>query len=116
MSRIANYPVELPAGVDVGLTGQDITVKGKNGTLTMQIHNSVEVKQDDKVLTFAARGGEQNSDAMAGTVRALINNMVKGVSDGFEKKLQLNGVFRIRLIMKCRAVSTLRHPVRRRLS
>lgn len=92
MSRIANYPVELPTGVDIGLTGQDITVKGKNGTLTMQIHNSVEVKQDDKVLTFAARDGAQNSNAMAGTVRALINNMVKGVSEGFERKLQLNGV------------------------
>ncbi len=92
MSRIANYPVELPAGVDVGLTGQDITVKGGNGTLSMQIHNSVEIKQDDKVLTFAARGGAPNANAMAGTVRALVNNMVKGVSQGFEKKLQLNGV------------------------
>lgn len=92
MSRIANYPVELPAGVEVGLKGQDITVKGKNGTLAIQIHSSVEVRQNEKVLTFAARDGAANSNAMAGTTRALINNMVKGVNEGFERKLQLNGV------------------------
>ncbi len=92
MSRVANSPVEVPAGVDVTLKGQDITVKGSKGTLALAIHGNVEVKQDDKVLTFAARDSAKQSRALAGTTRALINNMVIGVSKGFEKKLQLNGV------------------------
>ena len=92
MSRVANSPVEVPAGVDVTLKGQDITVKGSNGTLALEIHDRVEVKQDDKVLTFTARDGAKQARALAGTTRALINNMVVGVSKGFEKKLQLNGV------------------------
>lgn len=92
MSRVANSPVEVPAGVDVVLKDQDITVKGSNGTLALEIHGSVEVKQDNNVLTFIARDGAKQSRALAGTTRALINNMVMGVSKGFEKKLQLNGV------------------------
>ncbi|TQV67326.1 50S ribosomal protein L6 [Exilibacterium tricleocarpae] len=92
MSRVANSPVEVPAGVDVTLKGQDITVKGSNGTLALEVHALVEVKQDDKVLTFAARDSVKQSRALAGTTRALVNNMVIGVSKGFEKKLQLNGV------------------------
>ena len=92
MSRVANSPVEVPAGVDIALKGQDITVKGSNGTLALEIHGKVEVKQDDKVLTFTARDGAKQSRALAGTTRALVNNMVIGVSKGFEKKLQLNGV------------------------
>ena len=92
MSRIANYPIKLPTGVNVDLKGQEISVKGKNGTLELRIHNSVEVSQADSVLKFAARDQAQSSRAMAGTTRALVNNMVTGVSQGFEKKLQLNGV------------------------
>lgn len=92
MSRVANSPVELPAGVDINLKGQDITVKGGNGSLALAVHDSVEIKQEDKSLTFAARDGAKNSRAMAGTMRSLVNNMVVGVSAGFEKKLQLNGV------------------------
>ncbi len=92
MSRVANSPVEVPAGVTVTLSGQDITVKGSNGTLAHTIHSSVEVAQNDNVLSFAAKDGAKQSRALAGTTRALVNNMVVGTSQGFEKKLILNGV------------------------
>lgn len=92
MSRVANSPVQLPSGVDIALNGQSLTVKGSKGTLNLEVHGSVEVNQDDKVLTFAARDGAKQSRALAGTTRALVNNMVTGVSQGFEKKLQLVGV------------------------
>ncbi len=92
MSRVANSPVEVPAGVKVDLKGQDLTVKGSNGTLALEIHGSVEVSQEENVLKFAARDGAKQSRALAGTMRALVNNMVVGVSAGFEKKLMLNGV------------------------
>jgi len=92
MSRIANSPVAVPAGVEVKLNGGDITVKGSKGTLDLALDASVEVKLEDNVLTFAARNGDKKSVAMAGTTRALVNNMVTGVNDGFEKKLQLVGV------------------------
>ncbi len=92
MSRVANSPVEVPAGVTVTLSGQDITVKGSNGTLAHTIHSSVEVAQDDTVLRVTAKDGAKQSRALAGTTRALVNNMVVGASQGFEKKLILNGV------------------------
>ncbi len=92
MSRIANSPVNLPSGVDVKLNGQEITVKGGKGTLSMVVNNAVEVKQEDKTLLFAATSGGKQSVALAGTTRALVNNMVVGVSEGFERKLLLNGV------------------------
>ncbi|MCP5208654.1 MAG: 50S ribosomal protein L6 [Hahellaceae bacterium] len=92
MSRVANSPVVLPSGVEVKLQGQDIQVKGSKGALSLNIHNSVQVSQEDKTLKFAARDGAKQSRALAGTTRALVNNMVVGVSQGFEKKLQLVGV------------------------
>ena len=92
MSRIANSPVELPSGVDIKLEGQDITVKGSKGSLSLAVSQHVEVKQDDKVLKFSAKDGAKKSVALAGTTRALVSNMVFGVSQGFEKKLILNGV------------------------
>ncbi len=92
MSRVANSPVEVPAGVTVTLSGQDISVKGSNGTLAHTISGKVEVKQEDNVLTFASIDGAKQSRALAGTTRALVNNMVTGVSKGFEKKLILQGV------------------------
>jgi len=92
MSRVASSPVEVPAGVDVSLKGQDITVKGSKGTLALVVHGNVVVSQNENVLTFAARDGAKQSRALAGTTRALISNMVTGVSVGFEKKLILNGV------------------------
>jgi len=92
MSRIANSPVELPAGVEVKLEGQDLSVKGGKGSMSLAINQNVEVKQEDNVLTFAARSKGKSSVALAGTTRALVNNMVFGVSTGFERKLVLNGV------------------------
>ena len=92
MSRVANSPVELPKGVVVTLGSAEISIKGTNGTLAMQVNAQVEIKQEENVLTFAARSKDAFSRAMSGTTRALVNNMVTGVSTGFEKKLDLVGV------------------------
>jgi large subunit ribosomal protein L6 len=92
MSRVAKQPVELPSGVEVKIDGQAVTVKGGKGSMQRDVHSSVEIRQDDNVLTFAPRDGSKTAMALAGTMRALVNNMVTGVSQGFEKKLQLVGV------------------------
>ncbi len=92
MSRVANSPVEVPAAVSVTLKGQNITVKGGKGTLALEIHENVEVKQEDNLLKFFARDGAKQSRALAGTMRALVGSMVTGVDKGFEEKLQLVGV------------------------
>ncbi|WP_330925184.1 50S ribosomal protein L6 [Candidatus Sororendozoicomonas aggregata] len=92
MSRVAKSPVTIPAGVEIRLDGQNIAVKGGKGQLELNVHRSVEVSQEDNILTFAPRDGAKHSRALAGTTRALINNMVNGVTKGFEKKLQLVGV------------------------
>lgn len=92
MSRVAKNPVKLPAGVEVKLAGQQLSVKGAKGTLELNVHASVEVVQDSGELRFATREGDLQNRAMAGTTRALVNNMVIGVSQGFERKLQLVGV------------------------
>jgi large subunit ribosomal protein L6 len=92
MSRVANLPVELPSGTQVQLDGQEIEVKGAKGALSLSVHSAVEVKQEENILTFAARDGARKSRALAGTTRALVNNMVVGVNKGYEKKLQLIGV------------------------
>ncbi|MEO1819829.1 MULTISPECIES: 50S ribosomal protein L6 [Pseudomonadaceae] len=91
MSRVAKNPVKLPQGVEIKLDGQALSVKGAKGTLELSLHPTVEVVQEDGELRFAARAGSPNM-AMAGTTRALVNNMVIGVSQGFERKLQLVGV------------------------
>ncbi len=92
MSRIAKEPVELPSGVDFSQSGSTVTFKGGKGTLTMELNSEVELKQDDKTLSVAPRSGSRFSTAIAGTTRALLANMAKGVSEGFEKKLELVGV------------------------
>ncbi|WP_069472264.1 50S ribosomal protein L6 [Candidatus Marithrix sp. Canyon 246] len=92
MSRIANSPVEIPNGLEVKLDEQVIIVKGKKGSLEQQLPKEVEIKQVDNVLTFAARNNVKTAKALAGTIRALVNNMVLGVTAGFEKKLKLVGV------------------------
>ncbi len=89
MSRVANNPVALPSGVEVKINGRDLSVKGGKGTLELTLVDGVEVSQDDNALTIAY---DENSKARAGTTRALVSNMVKGVSEGWEKKLVLNGV------------------------
>lgn len=91
MSRIANSPVTLPQGVEVKLDGQDVSVKGAKGALQLSVHPTVEIVQEEGVLRIAARPGSVNL-ALAGTTRSLVNNMVVGVSQGFERKLQLVGV------------------------
>lgn len=92
MSRVAKAPVNIPAGVELKLDGQLLTVKGKNGELSRKIHDSVEVKQDNNELKFSPKEGIVGANAQAGTARALVNAMVIGVTEGFTKKLQLVGV------------------------
>ena len=92
MSRVAKAPVVVPAGVEVKLNGQVITIKGKNGELTRTINNAVVINQEEGQIKFAPRDGFANAWAQAGTARALINAMVIGVTEGFTKKLQLVGV------------------------
>jgi large subunit ribosomal protein L6 len=91
MSRVANNPVTIPSGVEVNIAGQSVTVKGSKGSLSHEIHPAVEISREDNVLKFVPKKMD-NADALAGTTRALLNNMVTGVSQGFEKKLQLVGV------------------------
>jgi len=90
MSRIASYPIELPKGVEYTHQEGTVRVKGPKGELSMTPHPSVEIRNDDGVLSFESAPG--GTTAMAGTMRALINNMVRGVTEGFEKKLSLVGV------------------------
>ncbi|MFK3974857.1 50S ribosomal protein L6 [Pseudomonas sp. NPDC087358] len=92
MSRVAKNPVKLPSGVEVKLVGQQLSVKGAKGTLDLNIHSSVEIVEEAGELRFAARNGDQQTRAMAGTTRALVNNMYHGESKGYERKLQLVGV------------------------
>ncbi|BBN80188.1 50S ribosomal protein L6 [Pseudoalteromonas sp. A25] len=91
MSRIAKAPITVPAGVEVTIKGQDITVKGKNGELSRTINDAVEVTLAENVITTTPRD-VANAWAQAGTARALINNMIVGTNEGYEKKLQLVGV------------------------
>jgi len=92
MSRVANNPVPIPAGVEVTIANGSINIKGAKGALTHRISSAVDIAQEDSELKVSMREGAPNGNALAGTTRALVNNMVTGVSKGFEKKLQLVGV------------------------
>ncbi|HWU84843.1 MAG TPA: 50S ribosomal protein L6 [Rhodocyclaceae bacterium] len=92
MSRVAKYPVELPAGVEVNIAGGEISVKGPLGTLKQALLPSVTIEKNGSSLQVKAVAGEENGVAMSGTQRALLNNMVTGVTKGFERKLTLVGV------------------------
>lgn len=92
MSRIAKYPVELPKGVEAVLGETEISIKGPLGTLTQFMLPAVQIERDGDKLQCRAIAGAENGGAMSGTMRALINNMVAGVTKGFEKKLTLIGV------------------------
>ncbi|MEQ4619469.1 MAG: 50S ribosomal protein L6 [Corticimicrobacter sp.] len=92
MSRIAKYPVELPKGVEANITAEQITVKGPLGTLSQPLSGDVEIKLEDGKLNFAVANETRHAKAMSGTLRALVNNMVTGVSKGFERRLTLVGV------------------------
>jgi large subunit ribosomal protein L6 len=92
MSRIANSPVAVPASVEIREEGRLLTVKGPKGTLEHRVHDLVEVSRAEGELRVSSRGGSKQANALAGTTRSLVNNMVIGVSDGFERKLELVGV------------------------
>ncbi|WP_151705049.1 50S ribosomal protein L6 [Nitrincola alkalilacustris] len=92
MSRVAKKPVVVPAGVEVKISGQQITAKGKNGQLNLDVHPSVVVEQAEGQITFVPRDGAKQSVALSGTLRSLVNNMIVGVNEGFTKTLQLQGV------------------------
>jgi large subunit ribosomal protein L6 len=92
MSRIAKAPISLPAGVEVTVTGQEVKVKGTKGELCLSLHLAVKAEVADNVISVSLEKESKDNWAMAGTMRSLINNMVVGVSQGFERKLELKGV------------------------
>ena len=92
MSRIAKKPIELPAGVEFTINGREVSAKGPKGNLSVRLHDAVDLKQEDNVITLAPKDDRQSSLAVTGTMRSVVNNIVEGVSNGFEKKMQLVGV------------------------
>jgi large subunit ribosomal protein L6 len=92
MSRVGKMPVAIPQGVDVSIKDDQINVKGTGGTLSLAAHALVKVSSQDGKLSFAPANDSREANAMSGTFRQLVNNMVVGVSKGFEKKLSLIGV------------------------
>lgn len=95
MSRVAKAPIELPANVEFKAENHTVTVKGPNGTLTQHINKLVEInrsEENDKVLVFKPSTNDQESWAQAGTARALVHNMIHGVTQGFQLTLELVGV------------------------
>jgi large subunit ribosomal protein L6 len=92
MSRVAKKPIQLPKGVEISGSGQDVTVKGPMGTLSHTLHRLVSMSNEDGALTFSPNDESQLAHALSGTTRALVNNLVVGVSHGFQRKLELVGV------------------------
>jgi large subunit ribosomal protein L6 len=92
MSRIANAPVLIPKGVETSLSKSEVSVKGSKGNLNLPLHPLVSVAQDGEELKVSAKDDSRQAGALAGTFRSLINNMILGVSEGFQKKLELQGV------------------------
>ena len=92
MSRVGKLPVTIPAGVDVSINAGQISVKGTGGALQMTLNSLVTVANDAGKLSFVPANESRDADAMTGTMRQMVNNMVVGVTKGFEKKLSLIGV------------------------
>jgi len=92
MSRVAKMPIAVPAGAEVAISAQAITVKGPLGVLTQSLNGLVAVENNAGTLSFTPANDSREANAMSGTLRALVNNMVNGVTKGFEKKLNLIGV------------------------
>ena len=92
MSRVGKMPITIPAGVDVSMSSDQINVKGSGGALTQTLNTLVTVTNNAGVLGFAPANETREANAMSGTMRQLVNNMVVGVTKGFEKKLSLVGV------------------------
>ena len=91
-SRVARKPVAVPAGVEVDIAGQQVSVKGPKGNDSYRVHDTVEVYRDDLGIRFLPRRDGRQENAMAGTMRSLLNNIVVGVSEGFQRKLIIKGV------------------------
>lgn len=101
MSRIGKKPVQIPSGVTVTLNGSTLVVKGPKGELTHEIHPNVVVKIDNDIVTFEIKEETKENKALWGLTRALTANMVQGVTEGFEKKLELVGVgYRVKTVGK----------------
>jgi large subunit ribosomal protein L6 len=92
MSRVGKSPIKLPKGAEVSLSAEQITIKGPLGTISQNANRLVKVENDNGTLTFAPADESREANAMYGTMRALVANMVKGVTEGFERKLTLVGV------------------------
>jgi large subunit ribosomal protein L6 len=92
MSRIGRMPVTVPSGVDVTISGREVTVKGPKGTLSLQVAEPIEVVQEDGVITVTRPSDEGEIRALHGLSRSLIANMVTGVTDGYRKTLEIVGV------------------------
>lgn len=113
MSRIGNKPITVPAGVEVKLEGQHITVKGPKGTLERDLHKNMEVKIDGNVITIARPDDEAYNRSLHGLTRTLINNMIEGVLNEYRRELEINGVgYRAQLKGKTLVLSLgYSHPV-----
>lgn len=92
MSRVGKAPITVPNGVEVKIDGQTVSVKGKLGELKQEIHENISVKMEEGVITVERPNNQKENRAMHGLYRALINNMIIGVSEGFSKSLELVGV------------------------
>ena len=92
MSRVGKMPIALPAGAEVAISAEQITVKGPMGVLTQSLNGLVAIANDNGTLSFSPANVGREANAMTGTLRALVNNMVNGVTKGFERKLTLVGV------------------------
>ena len=98
MSRIGKLPIPVPANVDVTIDGQQISVKGPKGTLAHEVAEPITVEREDGVLTVKRPDDERRNRALHGLTRSLVNNLVVGVTDGYEKKLEIHGVgYRVQL-------------------
>jgi len=92
MSRIGKMPVEIPTGVNVDIKGNVVTVKGPKGTLTKEFHKDMIIKKEGSTIVVSRPSDEKNHKALHGLTRTLVNNMIEGVTKGFEKALEINGV------------------------
>ncbi len=92
MSRIANNPITVPDNVEVDVNGAQVRIKGSKGELAHTLHSLVSVHREENLLKFSAKDNSKSARALAGTTRAILQNMVTGVSDGFEIKLEITGV------------------------
>ena len=92
MSRIGRMPIAVPAGVDVKIDGSTVTVKGPKGTLTRTVNSNMNVALDNGVITVSRPDDSKENRSLHGLTRTLVANMVHGVSEGFSKELEINGI------------------------